>query len=263
MGLEQPIGIFDSGIGGLTVMKTLLTAFPREKFIYFADTAHVPFGDKSSEEILEHTLHAIEFLTQKNIKLLVIACHTASVETLADIQKKVSFPVIGAINGTLNSFALDSCKTIGLLGTHRTIASGLYPTLMKNKYPHLDIHSIACPLFVPLIEQDCPNLLQIEQAVQTTLKQFKTLQPDPIFLVCTHYPLLIPMLQTVFPSNIQIVNPAIGIQKELASLLQEKQLENVSSVDVSHLFYCTGNVESFEKLVYFWFAWPIHARKVY
>jgi len=185
---NSPIGVFDSGIGGLTVLKALTQTMPQESFIYFGDTARVPYGTKSDPVVKQFALQDCFFLLKHNVKFIVIACNTASSVALEFLQQRLSVPVIGVIEpGAKAALAAGKDNTIGVIGTTATIASGAYQKALTALNPHVKIISRACPLFVPMVEEGLTGG-EVPQVIRHYLKNMRNI--GSLILGCTHYPLL-------------------------------------------------------------------------
>ena len=202
--INQPIGIFDSGLGGLTVLKELKKQMPQEKFIYFGDTAHVPYGNKSPETIKKYCKEITNFLLTKNIKLIIVACNTASSTALKTIKKNAkTTPVIDVISASLQTIkTLQNIKKIGIIGTETTINSKSYYKQIKKENPKIEIISQACPLFVPIIEEGLFNHTIADKAAKMYLKKINNKQINALILGCTHYPIIKKTIKKNISNNI-------------------------------------------------------------
>jgi len=226
--MNRPIGIFDSGIGGLTVLREALRELPNEEFIYFGDTARVPYGGKSKETITRFSEENIRFLQTFDIKLGVVACHTASSLALKHLNEKFSLPIIGVVEpGTKRALSTTKNGRIGVIGTRATISSGAYESSLKNIDTNCRVYSTACPLFVPFIEEGWVDGDIIWDVVARYLEPLKSFHIDTLILGCTHYPLLADIIGEIMTDNVQLVNPAEETAQEASSLLRRMNL-NVS-----------------------------------
>jgi glutamate racemase len=244
---SQPIGLFDSGLGGLTVMKQLIKLLPFEDMIYFGDTARVPYGDKSQDEIVCCALECAHFLLEKKIKLLVVACFTVSTVALFEIQKRLPIPVVGMIPSGID--ALLTCKPkkkVALLGTSKTISSGVLESLIHEKAPHLEIVKVPCPRFVPLIEQGNISSLELENSVQETLKDLH--QIDAALLACTHFPLILPMIQKALPEKTHVVDPSLFSAEHVKLQLKIHSLEKNTQEAPKYQFFVSKKTPQFERV---------------
>jgi glutamate racemase len=219
----RPIGVFDSGIGGLTVLKALVDALPAEDFIYLGDTARLPYGTKSSEVILRYSRENTEFLLAKGIKLLVVACNTSSAIALDVIASATMVPVIGVIEPGADAAAKASRNAkIGVIGTEATIASGAYTRAIQRVRPEAEIYTRPCPLLVPLVEEGWIDNDIAERTVGLYLESLKTSGIDTLLLGCTHYPLLRRVFARVLGPGVRIVDSATAtarvVQQRIAKL---------------------------------------------
>ncbi|HXR23801.1 MAG TPA: glutamate racemase [Candidatus Binataceae bacterium] len=219
----RPIGVFDSGIGGLTVLKELTALLPGEDFIYLGDTARLPYGTKSNEVIVRYSRENTEFLLAKGIKLLVVACNTSSAVALDEIARHTMVPVIGVIDpGARAAVKASRTGKIGVIGTEATIASGAYTRAIQNLKPRAEIYTRACPLLVPLVEEGWTDNEIAERTVTHYLESLKASGIDTLLLGCTHYPLLRGMFERVLGPRVKIVDSAIAtaaaVREKLAAL---------------------------------------------
>jgi glutamate racemase len=219
----RPIGVFDSGIGGLTVLRALTEALPLEDFIYLGDTARLPYGTKSSEVIVRYSCENSEFLLAKGIKMLVVACNTASAVALDEISRRTVVPVIGVIEPGAAAAAKGSRSgKIGVIGTEATITSGAYTRAIHTLRPRAEIYTRACPLLVPLVEEGWTDNEIAQRTVAFYLESLKQSGIDTLLLGCTHYPLLRGVFQRVLGSGVRIIDSAgataAAVGKRLAAL---------------------------------------------
>lgn len=241
------IGIFDSGFGGLTVMNAVKNLLPHENIIYFGDTANLPYGNKSAEAISGYCVKNTEFLLSLGIKLLIIACHTACASSYTQIEKISPIPVIGVISPSLDLIK-EHAKTgkVALLGTRRTIQSGVYQKLIAASLPHSEVTSIACPLFVPIVEEGYANHPIAESVVQEYLKPLQEKTIEALLLGCTHYPLLQKFIQKgMHPSTI-LIDPSIECAKQTQKILHSKNLLNENTNEPNYTFYVSDDTEKFQ-----------------
>jgi glutamate racemase len=216
---SRAIGVFDSGIGGLTVLKALSGLMPQEDFIYLGDTARTPYGTKSSEVILRYSRENTEFLLAKGIKLLVVACNTSSAVALDAIAHDTTVPVVGVIEpGAHAAIAASHNGKIGVIGTEATISSGVYTRCIKQLKPRVEIYTRACPLFVPLAEEGLIDNEIVRRTVEYYLASLKTSGIDTLLLGCTHYPLLSSVIGEVMGPEVTLVDSA----KATASAVRDK-----------------------------------------
>ena len=219
-GARQPIGVFDSGIGGLTVVKALIEDLPSESIIYFGDTARVPYGTKSKSTIVRFSLENVEFLLRFGVKCIVIACNTSSSWALPTLRKYFKVPIIGVIRpGALAAVRQTTTKRIGVIGTTATIHSRAYEMAIHRIDPSINVFSQNCPLFVPLVEEGWLNGAISQQVAQKYLEPFRRQRIDTLILGCTHYPLLTSTIQQVLGSKVTLVDSARQTAIEVRGVL--------------------------------------------
>ena len=223
------IGIFDSGIGGLTVLKEVRKILPEEEIFYFGDTARVPYGVKTKDLIVEYSMQITDFLLKKDIKALVIACNTATALALDELKSKYDIPVIGVIDaGVRTAISMTKNKNIGVIGTKATINSKKYKEKIEKESKEINVYQKACSLFVPMVEEGLVEGKVAEKIVKMYLDDF-TQDIDTLILGCTHYPLLKNTIEKLYP-DLYIADPAIETARDLKQILQEKNLlENKKS----------------------------------
>lgn len=221
---QQPIGVFDSGIGGLTVLAELMSKLPGERFIYLGDTARLPYGTKSPTTVMRYAVTAGHFLARRGVKLLVVACHTATAMALPALRSALSIPVVGVLEPAARA-ATEKAKTaVGVIGTESTIGSGIYQHLLQQMRPDLVIHAQPCPLFVPLAEEGWFSHPVTQQVAEIYLKPLKTWGVDTVILGCTHYPLLVDPIRRALGPEVQLINSGEEVAREVALLLSRKSL---------------------------------------
>ena len=243
---SAPIGVFDSGIGGLTVAKELIRALPSEDIIYLGDTARVPYGTKSGRTVVIYSHRNTEFLVSKGIKLLVVACNTASSVSIPSLREEFDIPVIGVIEpGARKAVSVCSTGKIGVIGTPSTINSSAYKKAIHSLNPDLDVYAKACPLFVPLADEGWVEGDLVEQIVEQYLAEIKQSGIDTLVLGCTHYPLLKNTIQKVMGSNITLVDSAEETASEIKEVLTNEHLLNDSSSESNREFYLTDVSDTF------------------
>ncbi len=255
---ESSIGVFDSGFGGLTVMKAIRHALPHENIIYFGDTARVPYGSKSPETIFRYTVENSDFLIEQGIKVLVIACHTACSIALNEIQQMFDIPIIGVLAPGVEE-VVKHTKTgqIAILGTRATISSGVYQEEITKQIPHADIMAISCPLFVPLVEEGYVEHPVTETIIQEYLRPLRHKTIDTLLLACTHYPLLKNLIQKELGENVILIDPATSCADNIKELLVQKDLENPQKQSPNYQFYVTDDPEKFRLLGKNFLSYPI------
>jgi glutamate racemase len=253
------IGIFDSGFGGLTVMRAIRALLPYENITYFGDTARLPYGSKSRETILRYSLENISFLKEQKIKLLVIACHTACSCALDEIRQTLDIPVIAILEqGIEEILALNTKDKIAILGTKATISSGIYQREINSKLPHTQLFPISCPLFVPLVEEGFIEHRLTELAIQEYLHPIKQQHVNAVLLACTHFPLLYTMLQKELGDEVSLLDPAASCAQATLKALKEHQLLNPKKDSPSYRFFVSDDPEKFRLLGEAFLNYPIH-----
>jgi len=249
LGSHLPIGIFDSGIGGLTVMQKVTRKSPNEKIIYFGDTARLPYGGKSAETILRYSIENTLLLLEKDIKMLVIACNTAASYSAERLKGYFNIPIVDVVEaGVAQVVATSTTKRIGILGTKGTIGSGIYQSKIAEELPGALITAIACPLFTPLVEEGFIHHEIAKHVVCEYLAPLKKENIDTVLLGCTHYPLLSHLIAAELGPNVYIIDSATACAEKVNSLLIEKKLDAKESQNPSHKFYVSDDPERFGKL---------------
>ena len=222
---EPGIGIFDSGVGGLTVVHRMLEALPNEHLVYLGDTARYPYGTKSATVVSQYTLENAKFLLDTGVKLLVVACNTMSAVALDTLRASTDVPVIGVIEpGARAAVAATRNRKVGVIGTEGTIASGSYTRALRALDPTLEIYTRACPLFVALAEEGWVDNAIAEQAAAMYLASLRQSRIDTLVLGCTHYPLLAPTIAAYLGPDVQLVDSATETAREVTALLAARGL---------------------------------------
>jgi glutamate racemase len=246
---NRPLGIFDSGIGGLTVVRALHELMPNEKLIYLGDTARVPYGNKSADTIIRYSREISNFLLAKGVKGIIVACNTASAYALDTLRAELKVPVFGVIEpGVSAALAATKNNRIGIIGTIGTINSGAYQNALKKRNPGLEIMAHATPLLVPLIEEDWLAHSATRAILEEYLWQFRLMQIDTLVLACTHYPLLKPTLTNLLGHHIELVDSAESCARFVRAAL-EKEGKLSAAVDEAPLeVYLTDLPVHFKKV---------------
>ncbi|MCI6886485.1 MAG: glutamate racemase [Lachnospiraceae bacterium] len=225
MDRNAPVGVFDSGVGGLTVAREIMRQIPEERIIYFGDTARVPYGSKSKDTIVRYSRQIIRFLRSKGVKAIVIACNTASAHALETVQKESDIPIIGVINAGARAAVQATVNgRIGVIGTVGTIGSGIYTEVMQQMRPGVRVIGKSCPLFVPLVEEGLLHDSVTDEIASRYLAELKGKYIDTLVLGCTHYPLLRSTLRRLMGDDVTLVNPAYETAIELRELLKANGL---------------------------------------
>lgn len=223
---SAPVGVFDSGVGGLTVAREIMRQMPAERIVYFGDTARLPYGNKSKETVIRYSRQIIRFLKTQDVKAIVIACNTASAYALEAVQKDSDILITGVINaGARTAVQATRNGKIGVIGTVGTIGSGIYTEVMTGLRPDIKVFGKACPLFVPLVEEGLLHDSVTDEIASRYLSTLKGKYIDTLVLGCTHYPLLRSTMSRVMGEEVTLVNPAYETAVELQELLKEQGLE--------------------------------------
>lgn len=236
---NKPIGVFDSGIGGLTVAKQIVSLLPNESIIYLGDTARVPYGTRGKEVITKFALELAKFLLKQEVKFLVVACNTISATCLDKIQEVSSVPVLGVIKpSVIKIIQTTQTKTVGIIGTRATINSKAYDLEIQSLDPQIRVTAKACPLFVPIAEEGLGDNEVAKIAAKEYLSDYTDTKIDTLHLGCTHYPLLRGVIQDVVGKNITIIDSARPTAEELKKILDEKEMLNMGNTQ-NNKFYFT------------------------
>ncbi len=248
---NAPVGVFDSGVGGLTVAREIMRNLPNEHIVYFGDTARVPYGSKSKDTIVRYSRQIIRFLKTQDIKAIVIACNTASALALDEVEKELDIPIIGVIKaGARVAVASTRNQRIGVIGTESTINSHLYEKLIREENPAISVYEKACPLLVPLVEEGWLKDPVTKEVTQRYLEGLLEKEIDTLILGCTHYPLLRSLIRELVGEQITLVNPAYETAKELEMLLKREQLDRPATpedvpVTEPYRFFVSDMAEKF------------------
>ncbi len=245
---EMPVGVFDSGVGGLTVVREIARNLPDENIIYFGDTARVPYGNKSKETVLRYSRQILRFLTGQGVKAIVVACNTASALALPELEKESEIPVIGVLKpGAIAAVKATANKRIGVIATDSTINSCLYPEYIRSADPEIEVFGKACPLFVPLVEEGWTKDEITLEVAKRYLAVLLEKDIDTLIMGCTHYPLLRPLLREYLGDKITLVNPAYETAGTLKQLLMDTGLLNDDGVPKQYRMYVSDSADSFRK----------------
>ena len=242
---DRPIGIFDSGLGGLTVLKEIQNMLPNENLIYFGDSGRAPYGTKSKETVIRYTFQDIGFLMSKHVKMIVIACNTASACSLPRVIANCDIPVVEVVGP--GSRAASGGKKVAVIGTSATIESGVYKTALSNLSPEITYYGKACPLFVPLVEEGWWDNDIAKAVAAEYLVPVAESGADTLILGCTPYPLLIPAIRSVLGDSIRLINSARAVAEEVALRLRELNLL-CTGTPGKISFYTSDSAEKFSSL---------------
>ncbi len=243
-----PIGVFDSGIGGLTVAREIMRQLPGERIVYFGDTARVPYGSKSKETIIRYSEQIVRFLKARQVKAIVIACNTASAYALDTVLEEEDIPVIGVIYaGAKTAVDKTKSKRVGVVATRATISSNIYADTIHSLDKNIEVVQKACPLLVPLVEEGLLHDSVTDEIISRYVSELKTKYIDTLILGCTHYPLLRSAFSRIMGDGVSLVNPAYETAIELKELLDKSSLASTrDSIDIKeHEFYVSDLAKQF------------------
>jgi glutamate racemase len=246
---SRPVGVFDSGVGGLTVLHECLVTMPHEDFVYLGDHARLPYGPRPLEEISRFAREIAAYLEAQGVKLLLVACNAATSAALPRLQEELTVPVVGVITPEAHA-AVQATRNrrIGLMATQATIEAGRYAQLVQALDAGAELVPVACPRLVPLIESDEPFGAGTTEAVREYAAPLKTAEVDTVILGCTHYPLIRPIFQRVFGRGVTLVFSAEETAREVAETLARKGIENGEAREGSYRFLTTGEPALFRSL---------------
>lgn len=249
---NAPIGIFDSGVGGLTVVREVMAQMPQERIIYFGDTARVPYGNKSKETVTRFSKQIVNFLSEMQVKTIVIACNTASATALPELEELSDIPIIGVVKpGAKAAAAVTENGKVGVIGTEGTIRSQIYSRYLKDIRPGAEILYKACPLFVPLVEEGLIEDPVTDEIARRYLMDLIDTKIDTLIMGCTHYPMIRKTLQRTMGENVKLVDPAYETARECRQLLKDMKLENDEPKHLgenSYRFYVSDETDKFIKI---------------
>ncbi len=256
--MRKAIGVFDSGVGGLTVVKELIHQLPNESIIYFGDTARVPYGIKSKETIIRFSIENILFLLKQEVKLICVACNTVSSMALPVIRGHFRVPIVGVISpGAREAVYATKNRRIGVIGTKATINSRAYEKEIKTLDSAITVISQACPLFVPFVEEGWLNERAVEDVAKVYLKPLKDARVDTIILGCTHYPLLKAVIKKVMGSNVVLIDSAKQVATEVKQILSNDGLFEQNNSKPQRLFYVSDGPAWFSGLAKQFLGYPV------
>lgn len=251
------IGIFDSGLGGLTVLKEIIQKFPEQDIIYFGDTARLPYGDKSPDTIVRFAIENATFLNSFGIQTLIVGCNSVSAYAINPLRKRFSFPIIDVVEPAVKCV---QSKKIAVLGTKATIRSGIYQSKIQEKIPGAEVTSVACPLFVPLVEENFLSHPATKMIIQEYLRPVKEKGVDTVILGCTHYPLLASMIQEELGEGVNLLSSASACAGEVANHLP-KVKSSLSEKGIRK-YYVSDDPIKFQKMGQQFLGVPIQEVKL-
>jgi glutamate racemase len=251
---ERPIGVFDSGVGGLTVLHELLVQLPHEDFLYVGDTARFPYGERSPEQLAQFSAEIAEELLRRRAKLLVVACNSATAAALPSLRRRMLETTLGVdVLGVVRpeaSQAVASTRTgrIGLLATPTTVQSGAYEQAVNAIDPHVTLYPVACPGLAAIIQAGEQFDERAVQTVRETCEPLREAGVDTVILGCTHYPLIRPMLQRMLGPRVELISSGAALARQVEHALSTRSLGNPREGEGDYRFLCTGDTESFTEL---------------
>lgn len=246
---DNPIGVFDSGLGGLTVVREIMRLLPNEEVVYFGDTARVPYGTKSKESIVRFSKENVSILLKHKVKMVVVACNTASSLALAALRDTFSVPIIGVIKpGAQKAVQITRNKRIGIIATSATIRSEEYTKEIKRLSPLVMVNASACPLFVPLVEEGWFEKKITVTIAEEYLSKMKKSKVDTLILGCTHYPLLKPILKKIMGKNVVLVDSAQEVALEVKQLLEVTQKNRLAGKKSPPVFLVSDEPNHFSQM---------------
>ena len=260
---NRPIGFLDSGVGGLTVVRELMRQLPHEEVVYIGDSARAPYGPRPANQIRDYTWEMVRFLLTKNVKMIVLACNTATAVVWEEIKEALDIPVLGVIlPGASAAIKSTRSKRIGVIGTPMTVASDIYRKKIQSLSPEMAVESLACPKFVPLVESNELQSSVTKKVVYETLKPLAG-KVDTLVLGCTHYPLLRPIIQNVMGPEVQLIDSGAECVRDISVLLNYFEINRSRQLeDCNHQFYTTANAASFAAIAKTWLHQVVHVEHV-
>lgn len=244
----RPIGVLDSGVGGLTVVRSLVQQLPGEDYIYFGDTVHIPYGNKSRDELFQYASAIIAFLLEQDVKAIVVACGTTSSITLPEMELTCPVPLLGVVkSGARSAIRASRNGKIGIIATQASINSGSYGKTIKEMAETFQVFPMACPGFVPLVESGQLDGPEVEEAVKEYILPLMDNGIDTLVMGCTHYPFLATTIKRYVGSDVTLVDPALETINELSMLLMEKQIVNQQSIGIGE-YFVSSSEQSFQRV---------------
>jgi glutamate racemase len=262
---DQPVAVFDSGVGGLTVLHELLVSLPTEDYLYLGDTARFPYGERTQEELQAFSIEIADHLLARGAKLLIVACNAASSAALGALEAHLQaqtpgVDVIGVVApATQLAVAGSRSGRIGLLATPATVRSGAYEQAVRAADPHVQLESVACPDLAPIIQGGFPFDAEVVDTVRGYCAPLRAARVDTVILGCTHYPLVAPMLQRTLGRGVTLVSSGTGVARSAERALAARGLLNSRADEGSYGFLCTGDVETFRALGTRFLQMPLEA----
>ena len=244
---NRPIGIFDSGVGGLTVFTKIREVMPNENIIYLGDTKNFPYGNKTKDEIVKHSIENVKILIDMNVKAIVIACGTATSQAIDILKEMFEIPIIGIIEPTVEYVQEQNIKQIGVIATEGTIKNGAWERKLKETIKGIEVINKACPMLATIAEEGRAQSKEGRQVIKEYMKPFKAKKIDKIILGCTHYPIYEKIIREELQYDVELINTGTTVSNYLKSYLKEKKLENVELKEIEKI-YLTKPEEEFKKI---------------
>jgi len=258
MDKEKPIGVFDSGIGGLTVVKRIASYLPEESIVYFGDTARVPYGSKSNDTVIEYGIQDAKFLMHKNVKALVVACNTVSSVALKNLKKIFDVPIIGMIEPGAKMASMETKnKRVGVIGTRATVSNQAYSKAIKKIDSSIKVFEKACPLFVPLAEEGWISHKATYEIAGEYLKELKNVGIDTLVLGCTHYPILAEVIQNILGNDVKLIDSGIAAAESVKMELDRFDLHTNNFAMGNQSFYVSDIPMKFKEVAELFLGRPI------
>lgn len=263
---NAPIGVFDSGVGGLTVAREIMRQLPNERIVYFGDTARVPYGNKSRETVTRFSKQIVRFLRTQQVKAIVVACNTASAYALDELEAEADIPIIGVVRpGAVAAVEATRNGRIGVIATEATIGSDIYRRYIEDDLKKVSVIGKACPLFVPLVEEGLWEDPVTEEIARRYLTELIDIDIDTLILGCTHYPLIRSTVGKVMGDKVTLVNPAYETARELKELLKREGLESEKRPELGtelYRFFVSDAADKFQKFANSIISYGILSAKV-
>ncbi len=257
--MSKAIGVFDSGVGGLTVVKELIRQLPSEDIVYFGDTARVPYGIKSKETVIRFSIENMLFLLKQDVKLICVACNTVSSLALPIIKNYFKVPIVGVITpGAMKAVYATHNKRVGVIGTRSTIKSRAYEKEIRQLEPEISVTAVACSLFVPFVEEGFMDGKAVMEVAHSYLKPLKAAGVDTVILGCTHYPLLKPVIKKVMGRRVTLIDSAKEVALEVKEILSSEGQLNRITRRGRQKFYVSDNPEWFSSLARRFLGGPVN-----
>ncbi|MCR5746473.1 MAG: glutamate racemase [Lachnospiraceae bacterium] len=249
---NRPIGVFDSGVGGLTVLKELIRRLPNERYVYFGDMARAPYGPKSKDTVTRFSKQIVRFLQEQGVKAIIVACNTASAMALNTLEREWDLPIIGVVKPGVKA-AAETTKTghIGLIGTEATITSGIYEKYLKEYRNDIKLTGRPCPLFVSLVEEGCIEDPVTTEIARRYMSGFKDTDMDTLIMGCTHFPMIEDTIQRAVGNGVRLVNPAYETARSAQEMLERNGLLNTKDITVdeeAYKFFVSDAPQRFKRI---------------